>query len=250
MFEYLKLFVSALRSLVAYFSVAFYVLVVAPPGMALALFLGRPNILYWLGRGGARLGMATVGINYQVTGLEHVRADRPTVYCVNHASNVEPPILFMALHSVHPRLKILYKAELRRVFPVLRRAFDIAGFVPIERGNRDRSMQAIDAAALSLRQGNSFLIFPEGTRSRTGKLLAFKKGGFVMAIKGKSDIIPMAIQGSSSAMRKGSPVIHPVTVRVRLGKPIETNGLSLDERDELIKRTRSEVRRLLEQNQD
>ena len=82
-----------------------------------------------------------------------------------------------------PRLRILYKAELRKL-PVLVRAFDLAGFVPLERGNRDQSLPAIERAAQALQEGSSFLIFPEGTRSRTGELLPFKKGGFIMAIKG------------------------------------------------------------------
>ena len=70
------------------------------------------------------------------------------------------------------------------------RAFDLAGFVPLERGNREQSLPAIEQAAQALRDGNSFLIFPEGTRSRTGELLPFKKGGFIMAIKAQAPIVP------------------------------------------------------------
>ena len=74
------------------------------------------------------------GITYRVEGGEHIQRDRAAVYAVNHASNVEPPILFDALHDLFPRLRILYKAELRKL-PILVRAFDLAGFVPLERGN-------------------------------------------------------------------------------------------------------------------
>jgi 1-acyl-sn-glycerol-3-phosphate acyltransferase len=184
------------------------------------------------------------GIRYEIHGAEHIQRHRAAVYAVNHASNVEPPILFVSLRDLFPRLRILYKAELRKL-PVLTNAFDLAGFVPLERGNRDQSMPAIERAAQALREGNSFLIFPEGTRSRTGELLPFKKGGFIMAIKGQAPIVPVAISGARAAMRKGSPIIHPVRVHVRFGEPIETTGMTLDDRDRLLARVRPKVEAML-----
>src|SRR5262249_4248409 len=157
---------------------------------------------------------------------------------VNHASNVEPQILYAALSELFPRLRILYKAELRKL-PILVRAFDLAGFVPLERGNREQSLPAIERAAAALREGNSFLIFPEGTRSRTGELLPFKKGGFIMALQGQAPIVPVAISGARDALRKGSLIIHPVRIVVRFGKPIATTGLGLEDRDTLILRART-----------
>ncbi|MDE2906366.1 MAG: lysophospholipid acyltransferase family protein, partial [Acidobacteriota bacterium] len=90
-----------------------------------------------------------------------------------------------------------------------------------------------------------FMIFPEGTRSRTGHLLPFKKGGFIMAIKGRAPIVPVAVQGADAAMRKGSPVIRPVTVRVQIGEPIPVDDLELADRNPLIDRTRQAIETLL-----
>lgn len=238
---------AAIRSLAAYVGVSVYVLAVAPPGMAIALWFRRPEVLYWLGRGGVRLGLAAAGIHYRVEGREHLQAGRATVYCVNHGSNLEPPIVYMALASVHPRLKILYKSELRQVIPVLRSAFDVVGFVPIDRHSRENSTQSIESAAKSLKAGNSFLVFPEGTRSRTGELLPFKKGGFVMAIRAGAAVVPVSIQGTRAAMRKGSPIIRPVTVSVRIGLPLDGAGASVDQRDALIAKTRGAMQALLAQ---
>ena len=95
--------------------------------------------------------------------------------------------------------------------------------------------------------GNSFLIFPEGTRSRTGQLLPFKKGGFIMAIQAQVPIVPVAVQGGRAAMRKGSALVRPVHVSVRIGRPIPTAGLTTDDRDELIARVRQEIEALLRQ---
>jgi 1-acyl-sn-glycerol-3-phosphate acyltransferase len=116
----------------------------------------------------------------------------------------------------------------------------------VDRADRERSLASIDRGAAALRAGSSFLIFPEGTRSRTGHLLPFKKGGFIMAIKAQVPIVPVAIRGGRDAMRKGSAIVRPVHVSVRIGKPVPTAGLSLDDRDRLISTVRSEVEKLMQ----
>lgn len=236
--------IAALRSLLTYVAVSLYVIAIGAPFVLVAIALGRPAMLYRIGRWGVRLGLFLSGIRYTIAGAEHIRPDRAAVYAVNHASNVEPPILFDALHPLFPRLRILYKAELRKL-PVLVQAWDLAGFVPLERGNRDQSVPAIERAAAALREANSFLIFPEGTRSRTGELLPFKKGGFIMALKAQAPIVPVAIVGARHAMRKGSPWIQPVRVSVAFGPAIETAGLRMEDREALISRVRGEVQRLM-----
>jgi 1-acyl-sn-glycerol-3-phosphate acyltransferase len=233
-----------LRSLITYIAVALYILLVGPPFVLLALLSRRHRLLYRVGHGGVRLGMFLSGITCTVEGAEHIQRGRAAVYAVNHASNVEPPLLFHALQELFPRLRIVYKAELRKL-PVLTQAFDLVGFVPLQRGNPEQSLPAIEGAARALREGASFLIFPEGTRSRTGELLPFKKGGFVMALKAKAPVVPVAITGARLAMRKGSLVINPVHVRVSFGEPVETAALSLDERDLLASTVRARVQALL-----
>lgn len=236
--------VAAIRSFATYVGVSLYTLIVGPPCLALALVFRWPGILYRAGLPGVYLGFALAGIRFRSTGCEHIQRRRPAVYCVNHSSNVEPPVIFAVLRELLPNLRIVYKAELRKL-PVLGRAFAVAGFVPLERGNREQSLPAIDRAAEALTGGASFLIFPEGTRSRTGELLRFKKGGFVMAIKAQAPLVPVAIIGARDAMRKGSPIIWPVTISVRLGVPIETAGLEVDQRDWLAAEARARMEELL-----
>jgi 1-acyl-sn-glycerol-3-phosphate acyltransferase len=237
------LLIAAVRSILTYVAVSLYVIVVGPPGMLIAALFGAKEHLYVLGHLGVQLGLTLSGIRYRVAGREHVPRDRAAVYCSNHQSNVDPPVLFQA---VHPRMHILYKAEIEAI-PILARAFRYGGFIPVDRRNKEAALRSIDAGAASIRSGNSFLIFPEGTRSRTADLLPFKKGGFIMAIKAQAPIVPIAVQGGRDSMRKGSWIIRPVTVSIRVGEPIESTGMTLDRRDQLIAATRQRIADLLVQ---
>ena len=230
----------ALRSIITYVVVLAYIAVAGPLGLLIALLFRWKRGLYALGHIGAWLSLRLAGIRYRVAGRENV-PPTAVVFCANHESNVDPPVLFEALH---PQLHVLYKAELHR-FPIMGTVFDVGGFVPIDRGDREKALASISRGAASLRAGNSFLIFPEGTRSRTGHLLRFKKGGFIMAIQAQVPIVPVAVQGGRAAMRKGSALVRPVRVTVRIGKPIPTAGMTSADRDRLIEDVRAEVQNLL-----
>ncbi len=242
----MRTLIVAVRSALAYVFVIAYVVIVGGPALLFSLVTRRSAHLLVLGIACIRAAMAILGIRAEVSGAEHIQHRRAALYTVNHASNVEPPIIFAVLRELTPRLKVVYKAVLRKL-PILGRGFDAVGFVPIEREHRERATQAIDSAARSVLSGNSLLMFPEGTRSRTGELLPFKKGAFVLAIKAQAPVVPAAIFGAARAMRPGSPLIWPTTVRVHFGAPIETAGMDNGDRDALSTRVRDEVARLLEE---
>ena len=124
---------------------------------------------------------------------------------------------------------------------------EVGGFVAVQRENRDAAFASIEQAVESMRQGNSFLIFPEGTRSKTEALLPFKKGGLVMALRAQAPVVPVAITGGRDAMRKGSAFVRPVQVTVRIGEPVETAGMTPDDRDTLIAKVRQRIEELIRQ---
>ncbi len=238
--------IAATRTVAAYIFCSVYTFIFGLLGLALAIIFNWPGVLYAFANFAVQTALAIVGIRYEVEGAEHIDPLRPSVYCVNHTSNVEPPILYLVLKPLAWRRQILYKAELHKL-PILARGFDFVGFVPIQRGNREQSSRAIEKASDRIRAGYSFLVFPEGTRSRTGELLPFKKGAFILAIRAQAPLVPMAIVGARAAMKKGSFIIWPVTIRIKVGPPVPTEGLGLESRDALIATTRERIQGLLQE---
>jgi 1-acyl-sn-glycerol-3-phosphate acyltransferase len=230
---------AALRTVAACGLVSAYVLLAGPPILLWTWLSGRPDLLYRAAALGVRVGFALAGIRLRVIGADRI-GPQAAVYACNHTSNVDSPAVFLGLRRLFPRLAVLYKAELRKL-PVLVWAFDLAGFVPIQRANRDQSWPAIDRAAQALAGGKSFFIFPEGTRSRTGELLPFKKGGFVMAIQAQVPIVPVAVSGGERAMRKGSALIWPATVTLRVLDAVPTAGRTFEDRDAIIREVRAQL---------
>ncbi len=231
------------RSVAAYVFLVGYVGLVGPPALLVTFVSGRVEHLFRLGVVGAATARRLLGIRLQVEGLDHVDPARPTVYCINHRSNVDA-VVYEVMNPACPLLRVLYKAEMGKL-PILGPAMRIAGFVPVNRADRERAIEAVDLAVSRLGEGYSFLLAPEGTRNTAAEMRPFKKGAFVMAIKAQVPVVPVALLGTDERMPKGRYVVTPGTVRIRIGEPLPTAGLTLDDRDTLSDRTRAALARLL-----
>jgi 1-acyl-sn-glycerol-3-phosphate acyltransferase len=130
--------------------------------------------------------------------------------------------------------------------PVFGWSLYASGTIRIDRSNRERAIESINNALDRIRKGLSLVVFPEGTRSDDGKIHAFKKGGFVLAIKGGIPIIPVSVSGSRFILRKHSKRIHPGEIKIVISDPIYTKGYSYQEREKLS----DDVRNIIIQNYD
>ncbi|HET9994845.1 MAG TPA: lysophospholipid acyltransferase family protein, partial [Candidatus Acidoferrum sp.] len=151
------------------------------------------------------------------------------LFAANHTSAADAPAVVGAIPR---RIAILLKQSLFK-WPIVGQAFSAAHFIPVNRGAHESAVASVEKAAEALREGQSFLIYPEGTRSPDGRLQRFKKGAVVMAIKAGVPIVPMICTGAHKIMEKRSLEIHPGEIHVEFLDPIDSTKYSLDERDQL-----------------
>jgi len=213
-----------------------YLAFVGVPVLIYTVLSGHRDTLYRVGMWGCRMALRLAGIKLEIGGQEKIPTDRAVVFMPNHQSMCDPPAVIASL----PPVRVLLKKSLFRV-PVLGAGMKLSGFIPVDRQNREQAMRAVEEAVVALRAGHPFLVYPEGTRSPDGRLLPFKKGGFVMAIKAQVPIVPISVSGASKIMRKGEMVIHPGVVRLTFHDPIPTQGFSLHNRGVLMELVRMAV---------
>jgi 1-acyl-sn-glycerol-3-phosphate acyltransferase len=214
-------------------------------GILLAVpFLGRRRAFFAIGPMFAR-GMAWFcQIPFSLKGWERlpeaIREGRQSViFMSNHESQMDPPILIAALPV--PAVYIA-KKELKYV-PFIGWAGWAAGVIFIDRGDRERAIRSIRGAATQIQGGKNVVIFPEGTRSRSGEMLPFKKGGFALAQEAGVPIVPMATVGGFRVLSSGSLRIRPGRYALVVGEPV--HPAEHPDRDSLMKEVRSRIENLV-----
>ena len=224
---------------------------VSLPMTAVAILVGAPFLgprrSFWtIAPLWARMIFRLCAVAPTVTGWEAlpeaIRSERESViFMSNHESNLDPPVLISAIPI--PAV-YLAKKELKWMAPVGWAAM-MAGTIFIDRSNRERAIQSLHQAAAEIRGGKSVVIFPEGTRTRTGKLLPFKKGGFVMAAEAGVMIVPLATVGGRQMLPPGAVRIRPGRYVVAFGEPVDPKAFP--NREALIAEVRNRIGALREQ---
>ena len=205
-------------------------------GIPYSLMVGNINLLYRVAMWITKTGVRAAGIRVEVSGLENVPAGRSCIFMSNHVSNLDPPV---ELPSLPGRSSVLLKKELMNI-PILGRAMRMGQFVPVERGSRrDSAKASVEAAAEALRSGLHILVYAEGTRSKDGRLSAFKKGPFYLAQETQAPIVPIAISGTQTMMHKGSSAIRPGVARMQLLPAIQPSQYAT--REELMEAVRNAI---------
>jgi 1-acyl-sn-glycerol-3-phosphate acyltransferase len=216
--------VATLRTIVAV--PTFFLFTIGLSAVVLVVLLVRPHhpsveriIRFW-----SRLFLSVAPLSYQVEGREHLDLDRQYVFVANHMSNFDIPLLFLSIP--HP-IRYMAKKELFSI-PVVGAAMRRIGIIRIDRGAGPSTHASINAGvAAATAHGYSLIVFPEGTRTRDGEFHEFKKGAFRIAIVNGLDVVPVAVHGTWEVWRPDHKVFFPGHARVRIGKPISVEGMTV-----------------------
>ena len=222
------------RSIVIYACVFGLLLILGIPLVIYLAVTHRVDAVYGFVRWWLRRLLRLAGVRVNIRGLEHV-PDPPVLFMANHQSMLEPVILLTYLpHHV----RVFPKKELFRI-PIMGHLMRLAGFIPVDRQHPERARRDLSRALEMFPHRISFLIFPEGTRTRDGRLQPFKRGGFVLAIHAQVPIVPISIWGAYEMLPKGEWRIRPGVVHVVIHPPVTTQGLRVEDRFVLADRVRA-----------
>ena len=201
----------------------------APAALVLmpwTLITGSANAMYRVSLAIVRIAFRLAGIDVDVTGVERVPKETACIFMSNHVSNLDPPAL---LPRIPGRASAFLKRSLMKI-PVLGYGFKLGEFVPVDRdGTAESAKAGVDAARRVLEKGIHIMTFVEGTRSRDGRLLPFKKGPFYLAMEAGAPCVPVSIYGTESMMRKGSMKVIPGTARIIFHEPLDPKNFATRE---------------------
>ncbi len=217
-------------------AISLYTIALGTLSLASSLFDDRGGFAHWCARTWSRWILATTGVTVEVRGLERLEPGRTYVFVANHQSIYDIPILFW---SVPFQLRIIAKASLGR-FPFLGWHLRRTGHMLVDRARPDRRAIFTWANRLTSR-GLSLIVFPEGTRSRDGRVGRFKGGSFFVALEAGLPVVPLSITGSRHVMLKGRLATYPGHVRLTIHDPIDTAGLSVSDARPFAERVRAVV---------
>ncbi|MFI5096402.1 MAG: lysophospholipid acyltransferase family protein [Candidatus Acidiferrales bacterium] len=217
-------------------SLTLYILIAGPPLLIYTFITRHVDPLYWAGIGGVMFFVRCVGVRVHVKGLERIPSGT-CIFAANHTSSADAPAV---VWSIPRRIAVLLKRSLFD-YPIVGQAFHLAQFIPVDRSDRDSAIASMEKATEAIRAGQSFLIYPEGTRSSDGRLQELKKGTAVMAIKAGVPIVPIACSGAHRVMEKRKLNIKPGDITVEFLAPIDSSQYTFEQRDALTSRLHDEL---------
>src|ERR1700746_2575406 len=225
-----------LRTLFIGAFLSLYIILAGIPLLIYTVISKNPGALYWAGVRGVMFFVRAVGVRVRVVGTERIPPGT-CLFVANHTSSADAPAVVGAIPR---RIAILLKRSLFK-YPVVGQAFHLAQFMPVDRFDRDSAITSLEKATEAIKGGQSFLIYPEGTRSPDGRVQEFKKGTAVMAIKAGVPLVPIACSNAHRIMKKRELKIYPGEILVEFLSPIDSTQYTLDQREDLNQRLHDEL---------
>jgi len=208
------------------------------PFLLLCFLFGIRKPLLSLGKWAMGVGKKILGLEVEIAGLENFDPAGSYVFMANHLSFLDGPLLF---YVIPQPIRVFIKKEVFRL-PVVGLGMKHVHFIPVDRKRLRGGRRSLDwAARLMKEKGYSFLIFPEGTRSRDGRLQDFRRGGFFLALETAAAVVPVSIIGTYELMPRGQFHVRPGKIRVIFHQPVSVLGYNKDSVDQLIARVRSQI---------
>lgn len=220
-----------IRSTILFAFLGFAIVFLLPWLILWTLIAKTPDVMYRTAMKAIRMVLRLISVRVHVEGLENIPPG-VCIFAANHISTIDPMAFIPAIPR---RVAILVKQELFRI-PLFGAAMKAAQFVPVDRSDRDAAAASLDLSIQRLKQGTSFAIYPEGTRSPDGRLRPLKKGAFIMAVGAGVPIVPVSIVGAQKIMQKGNLKVSAGDIIVRFGPPVDGAAYTDETRDALRQR--------------
>ena len=201
----------------------------------------RGHVIHRYARWWGWLILKANGVRVKVQGTEYLDDRRPCIYVCNHQGSFD---IFSLLAYLRVPFRWLAKAELFKI-PILGWAMRTAGYISLDRSAKKKAYQSMELAARKIKEGTSVVIFPEGSRSLDGALQPFMNGGFTLAIKAGVPVCPVAIAGSWQIMPRTTLRIKKGNIGIIISEPIETKGLTMQDRRPLMQQAEDLIRKAL-----
>ena len=228
-----------IRLLIAVVWWALFIPLAGLVGIPWTFITGKIDFLYRIATWGAFRGVLLAGVNVVIEGLDRLDPARNYIFMANHVSNIDPPIL---VPIIPRRTSVLVKRELFRI-PILGYAMRLGDLVAVDRANREAAVDSVRRAVEVLKRGLNMVIFPEGTRSRDGRMLPFKKGPFYLALDSGVPVVPVSMVNTFQIWPKGHFYIKPLTARVVFHEPLNPQDFAT--RDDLMNAVRDKIASVL-----
>lgn len=220
--------------------VLFYTLLVIliTPFIVFCMLTGLRDPLIAVGQWAMRVSKRVLGIKVEVSGLDRFDPRTALIFMPNHTSFLDGPMLEMIIPGA---ARVILKKSIVGI-PIVGLGMRFVGFVPVDRKGAEGGKRSIARAIRMVREkGYSFLIFPEGTRSRDGRLQAFRRGGFFLALESGAPIVPVTIRGTFELMPKGQKFARKGSVQVAFHDPITMAGYTIGTMAGLMEKVRKAI---------